>query len=289
MASIASTATTERRYRDLDVAAIQRAASLFPGEFRGLHLNLCACHCFENRNLFPEAAAALASAEVIYNNFAIDLPAPLHTVFVIGHAYLNRDATAARVWWDRMEAKKNERQNVDYWLAKTALLWIEGDAKGADSAWFEADSLAQALPKFGAYEFDRYRCFLLRQALNEQPDVAEEASIAPAVSPLPPVVTQDDTAASAPILPAWLTPLPAPAIEARPKPAQVLEPIAQNVRPAIAVGRTCASDEFFQRRSEYVRPAIFAHGAICRSRSIGGRSDARDRGGDRACPRDRRG
>jgi Zn-dependent protease len=207
LASITSTATTQRRYRDLDVAAIQRAASLFPGEFRGLHLNLCACHCFEDTNRFAEAAASLASAEAIYDGFAIELPGPLHTVFVIGHAFLNRDAAAARVWWDRMETKKNERKNVDYWLAMTALRWIEGDAKAAEEAWYEADSLAQSFPKFGAYEFDRFRCFLLRQALNESTIPVEIVSTPAAIGQPLPGLTDDDEAASSPILPAWITPL----------------------------------------------------------------------------------
>jgi hypothetical protein len=232
MSSIASTATTQRRYRDLDVAAIQRAASLFPGEFRGLHLNLCACHCFEDRNSFPEAAAALATAEGIYNEFAIDLPAPLHTVFVIGHAFLNRDAAAARLWWDRMEAKKNDRKNVDYWLAKTALLWIEGDAKGADEAWYEADSLAQSLPKFGAYEFDRYRCFLLRQVLNEHKTVDHSSEASSAVTPTQPIVKREDPSASAPILPAWITPALAPTVGvAAVVPASASNPTARIATP----------------------------------------------------------
>jgi hypothetical protein len=231
MASIASTATTERRYRDLDVTAIQRAASLFPDEFRGLHLNLCACHCFEDRSCFPEAAAALASAEAIYDQFAIDLPASLHTVFVIGHAYLNRDAAAARVWWDRMEAKGNERQNMDYWLARTALLWIEGDTKGAEDAWFKADMLAQALPKFGAYEFDRFRCFLLRQALNEQTAVAETIEAPSAAAPVLPLVAKEDASAWSPILPAWITMPQTAAIEAAPAAAIATDPITRIVPP----------------------------------------------------------
>lgn len=166
-ASIASTLITARRPRDLDIAAIERAASLFPQEFRGLWLRLCVCEIYEDSSRFPEASAALAAAESIYNNFSIDLPAQLHTVFVIGHAYLNRDAVAARLWWDRMEVKKEARSNVDYWLAKTALNWIEGSLKDAEGAWQEANVAAQSLPRFGAYEFDRLRCALLRQVLDD--------------------------------------------------------------------------------------------------------------------------
>ncbi len=166
MASIASTVITGRRYRDLDVAAIERAARLFPDEFREVHLHLCACHFYEDSGRLPEASAALAAAEAIYNNFSVELPGSLHTIFVFGHAYLNRDAEAARLWWDRMEAKKCGRSNVDYWLAKTALHWIEGNLKDAEEALQKADFETRNLPQFGTYEFDRSRCAMLRKVLD---------------------------------------------------------------------------------------------------------------------------
>jgi hypothetical protein len=105
IASVAATAITPRRYRDLDIAQIERAAILFPTDFRGLRLLLCACQFYEESGSLPEATAALAAAETIYDERAINLPGPLHSVFVVGHAWLNRDAIAARLWWDRMEAK----------------------------------------------------------------------------------------------------------------------------------------------------------------------------------------
>ena len=142
---------------------------LFPHDVRGLHLLLCACQYYEDCGQLPEASAALAAAQTIYDENVIDLPGPLHTVFVIGSVWLNRDAAAARVWWDRMEAKKDNRKNVDFWLARAALLWIEGDQADAEDAWQEANLDAQRLPQFGAYEFDRFRCASLREMLNETP------------------------------------------------------------------------------------------------------------------------
>lgn len=199
MASIASTVITARRYRDLDVAAIERVASLFPNEFRGLHLRLCACHFYEDSGRLPEASAALAAAEAIYNNFSVELPSPLHSIFVIGHAYLNRDAAAARIWWDRMETKKNERSNVDYWLAKTALLWIEGNLEEAQEVWQKADSEAWDLPQFGAYEFDRSRCAMLREALdNSLQNVEAVLAAKPVISHIPAVAARTSLAQPAP-------------------------------------------------------------------------------------------
>jgi Zn-dependent protease len=189
MNSLASTLVTERRYRDLDIDAIERAANQFPQEFRGMNLQLCASNFYLDCGRIREARLALAAAEAIQSNFAIDLSASLHTPFVIGHAYLNHDATAARRWWDRMEAKNPKRQNVDYWLAQTALLWIEGHPKEADEAWQKADAEAQKLPHFGSCEFDRSRCALLRHELDNPSSgpvarlEVEKAAAAPAFAP----------------------------------------------------------------------------------------------------------
>jgi hypothetical protein len=68
-----------------------------------------------------------------------------------------------------MEARNPSRFNVDYWLAASALHWIEGDLKDAEESWQKANALAQKLPKFGAYEFDRYCCALLSKNLGEAP------------------------------------------------------------------------------------------------------------------------
>ena len=162
-----STLVTPSRFRDLDPDTFLRVASRYPNELTGLHLHLSAVGIFEDAGRIPEARAALAAAQAIYDNNTIDLPVPLHTVLIVDHAYLNRDAAAARLWWNRMKAKKPEPPNVDYWLARTALLWIEGRQHEAEEAWQKADSQAQKLPHFGAYEFDRYRCTLLREELDK--------------------------------------------------------------------------------------------------------------------------
>jgi len=178
MDSLASTLVTERRYRDLDIEAIQRAAGQFPQEIRGVFLQLCASNYYLDSGRIGEARSALGSAEAIYNDNSIDLPGPLHTPFVIGHAYLNHNAAAARTWWERMEGKKFERNNIDYWLAQSALYWIEGDLKEAEAAWQKADAAAQKLPQFGSYEFDRMRCALLRKELDH-PSTEPVVPVAP--------------------------------------------------------------------------------------------------------------
>jgi len=173
-ASIASTVLTQRRPRDLDIAAIERVAGLFPAEMRGLHLQLCAGHYYEDSGRLPEAKASLAAAESMYNNGGIALPGQLHTCFVIGHAHLNRDAAAARRWWDRMQAAKNvDRTTFDYHLSEAVLSGIEGRRQDAEAAWQKAEAVTQRSPHFGTYEFDRERCARVRKDLtNPAPALA---------------------------------------------------------------------------------------------------------------------
>jgi hypothetical protein len=125
------------------------------------------CHHFFDCGQLTDAALAMTEAEAIYPQYASEIPAELHTDFVFGNAYVKRDGMAARLWWQRMEEKKPTRFNRDYWLAHSALHWIEGDLYTANESWHKGAAIAKQLPKAGAYEFDRYRYVLLRQALDE--------------------------------------------------------------------------------------------------------------------------
>jgi hypothetical protein len=173
-----STLVTPLRPRDFDIEAIQRASSCIARGQRGLLLRLYACEHYLDCGRISDASDALAEAEAIYNESAQDLPTELHTPFVFGVAFLRRDAAGARLWWERMQSKKPTRFNVDYWLAYSALCWIENRLDEAQEAWQKCYALAQQLPKTGAYEFDRYRAHLLRQELD-QPLVQTSAKSAP--------------------------------------------------------------------------------------------------------------
>jgi Zn-dependent protease len=271
MASIAATGLTGRRYRDLDAAQIERAAMLFPNEFRGLHLLLCASHVYEDGNRLPDASAALAAAQSIYDENAIDLPGPLHTVFVIGNAWLNRDAAAARLWWDRMLAKKNNCTNVDYWLAKAALMWIEGDRDQAEDAWQEANLEAQRLPQFGAYEFDRFRCAYLREAFDQAPFPTRAPlatvpaatptptfELVPPPAPLPVIATVPVVAAIEVVPPLELVPLAAAVSESVSAVAIPSGPAPQAVDPAPSPIAIAASIPAPSRPVEAILPAVVA-------------------------------
>jgi len=165
---VTSSLVSPLRPRDYDVELIERAAA--GGAAQGNQLMLLSTFRYQHFldcGQLPEAALALTDAETIYQQYASEIPAELHTDFVFGNAYVKRDAVGARAWWQRMEEKKPTRFNADYWLAHSALLWIEGDLYTANDSWHKGAAMAMQLPKAGAYEFDRYRYVLLQKALEQ--------------------------------------------------------------------------------------------------------------------------
>jgi hypothetical protein len=113
---------------------------------------------------YPEASQALSEAESI-SKLTTDVPVEWHYEFIFGKALLQHDAAGARLWWERMEAKKPDR-NWDYWRSRSALLWIENHLEEADEAWKSGNTLVQQLSNVGANEFHRYTFLALRQAMD---------------------------------------------------------------------------------------------------------------------------
>ncbi|MFY9746329.1 MAG: M50 family metallopeptidase [Acidobacteriaceae bacterium] len=155
----AATTITPLRPRDYDIDAIERAGSSILVGRPALHLRLLAAAYYLDRGCIADATQALADAEAIYLESAPDIPAELHTPFIFGKAYLQHDADGARLWWERMEARKPLR-NADYWIARSAFLWSQHRLDEAREAWEKGNALAQRLPNVGAYETDR-DCFAL--------------------------------------------------------------------------------------------------------------------------------
>lgn len=174
-----ATLVTALRPRDYDIAVIERASQRFTHGGQALWLRLLASSHYLDCGDRARARQAVADAEAIYRNSAPDLPAGLYAVLVFDAAYIARDRARAREWWESMEAKAPHDFEVDYWLAKAALEWIEGRGGEARQSLLHAEEETQKLPAAGAYEFDRSRCALLKQALAEQP-AEEEMPVAAA-------------------------------------------------------------------------------------------------------------
>ncbi|MGC1300527.1 MAG: M50 family metallopeptidase [Alloacidobacterium sp.] len=166
---VGSTLVTRLRPRDYDIEALKRAATEITHGSQGMLLRFYACSYYLDCGRFAEANQALAEAEVVYQESAVDLPAELHAAFVFRVAFLRRDAVDARTWWVRMEAKNPTRLNVNYWLARSALCWVENRVMDAHDAWGKCYSLARLLPHTGAYEFERHCIGLLRGPLYDSP------------------------------------------------------------------------------------------------------------------------
>ena len=167
VAEVGASLVSPLRPRDYDIAALQRAAAGISLGRQGMLVRLYAYSHSLDSGKTEQAAEALAAAESIGFQSGADLPAAVHTTFVFGNAYVRRDAVAARKWWDGLESKKTVQLSADYWRAKSALHWIEGDLENANEAWEKSNALAQKLPKAGAYEFSRDCGSLLRRSLDE--------------------------------------------------------------------------------------------------------------------------
>lgn len=172
---VASTLVTPLRPRDYDIEAIVKAEGAFTQGIRALLLRLYASSYFMDRGQFDEARESFHAAESLYDGAAPFVNAGLLTAFVYRSALLSRDAAAARRWWERMETAKPDHFGVDYWLAKSALNWIEGDLGEAKALLFKATSMASQLPQAGDYDFDRDRCRLLFDEIDREERTAREA------------------------------------------------------------------------------------------------------------------
>jgi len=169
MSVVSSSLVTPLRPRDYDMRALDKASNGISEGLVGLRLRLFKYSHFLDCGRLQEAGQAIKEAEAVYDTPGFKLPAELHTAFVFANAYVLRDATAARTWWQRMEALKPKRFNVDYWMASAALHWIEGNVAQANEDWAKCNEKAMKLPVAGAYEFDRYLCGLLRSAIAGDP------------------------------------------------------------------------------------------------------------------------
>jgi len=162
----AATTVTSLRPRNYDIDAILRAGSTITVGHQALHLRLLAASYYLDSGRVADASRALAEAETVYQESASDIPAELHTPFVFGKAYLEHDAEGARLWWERMQARKPAHDGAEYWIAKSALLWSEHRLEEALEAWECGDALLQQLPHTGAYETDRDQSALLQRELE---------------------------------------------------------------------------------------------------------------------------
>jgi len=194
---VSSSLVTPLRPRDYDMEALTQASQGISEGLVGLRLRLFKYNHFLDCGRLQEAGQAIKEAEAIYDKPGTKLPTELHTAFVFASAYVLRDASAARAWWQRMAALRPTRFNVDYWLASSALQWIEGNLAQANEDWAKCNDKAIKLPATGAYEFDRYLCSLLHRVMVGDMTPPEIVEPMPVQKPTP-AGTLNEVAVQAP-------------------------------------------------------------------------------------------
>lgn len=175
----AATALTARRPRDQDIDAIQRV--LRAGVVLPLHellLHMFAYTYYLDRSMPEEADTELRLAEAALQESESLVSPLLLTYFVRHEAMARRDASRARQWWDRMTQKKLPRMNADYWMAESALCWVEGRKEQSQTAWRRAEERLEQMPDTGTYAFDRDQLAKLKQVIGSASPVGEPEPVA---------------------------------------------------------------------------------------------------------------
>ena len=202
---VASTLVTSRRPRDYDPDVIRAAANFLARGDRGMLLRLYACMHYIDTGQISEAVASLQEAEPLYEGSALQSPGGICAAFVFINATFKRDRAAAELWWQRLQAQRDIDFDAEYWQARTAILWLQGQTEEARQAWERGHALAMQLPAGGAYEYTRSGFDALREALNEPaPDGEEAVAVAQLTSPeeaplaeMMAAITSDEAAAEA--------------------------------------------------------------------------------------------
>jgi hypothetical protein len=160
------TLASPMRPRDVDIEVVRRAMAFLTRGTEALLLRVQAKDYFHDCGRVPEALQALEDAERVYADSAPNLRADLHKSFVFANAFLKRDRSAARLWWQRMEAKQGATVDAEYWMSYSALLWSEERSEEGRAAWEKSEALMRDGAPVGAFEYDRDCLAQLRAALD---------------------------------------------------------------------------------------------------------------------------
>ena len=175
-----ATSVSALRPRDYDIDSIHRViASGIATDIQEMVLHLFAHSYYLDRAQPQEAAREMQAAEAAYDKCAQHVPAELHSSFVVYEAAVRHDAARARLWWERMEAKKPTLLTADYWMAQSSLYWVEGKKEESQAAWNKAEAFLNRMPSVGTYAFDRDRLTELKQVTgtNAPTDISTQTPV----------------------------------------------------------------------------------------------------------------
>ncbi|MFN7925294.1 MAG: site-2 protease family protein [Bryobacteraceae bacterium] len=164
---VASSQATPLRPRNWDSALIERSVEVADRGMPGLRSRMNACtHHLDAGRMF-EALENFAAVVRRYDEASRHVDADTTAEIAYCSAILSRNPTAARAWWDRVEAKGGSAKRVEYWRAHAAVSWLEDHRERAVASLTKAEELARRLPQAGAYDYDRASLVRLRVAIEE--------------------------------------------------------------------------------------------------------------------------
>ena len=172
-AMVTTSLVTAVRPRDFDLETLIAAADSVPEGDRGLLLRLFTSQRYLDAGRIPEGLAYMEAGELLYEHSVLMQPADICAEFLFMNAFYKQNLSTAAIWEHRIETLPKVDKDADYWLARTALLWLKGEHVAADDAWSKGVALAEDLPACGAYEYTRSRFRSLRTALDDVNEPAQ--------------------------------------------------------------------------------------------------------------------
>ena len=142
---------------------------------QGLLLRLFACAHYLDADEIPAALIHLEAAESLWDQTMFERPDEILADFVFINAFYKRDLNMAQIWWHCLETLPKIDKDADYWRARTALLWLEGQREQAREAWKRGSALAHRLPAAGLYETTRMDFAKLLYQMERPVDTAPPA------------------------------------------------------------------------------------------------------------------
>ncbi len=168
VAEVGASLVSPLRPRDYDIAALQRAAQGISLGRQGMLVRL---YAYSHSPSTAERRSKPQRHWLQQNLFATNLTPTFPPQCTQPSSSEMHTFAAMRLpragGGTACNPKKTVKFSADYWRAKSALHWIEGDLEKANEAWEKSNALAQRLPRAGAYEFSRDCGSLLRRSLDE--------------------------------------------------------------------------------------------------------------------------
>jgi hypothetical protein len=180
---VGTTTVTSTRPRDLDPAAMSRAAAASTGGRETVTFQMLRLICAFDRGDLALARTCLDSVLEIFPS-AEKLNDPAQSAEISFYiAYLDGHARLAGQWLrdtETLAAKKKCKlaDKFDYWVSVAAVRLAEGLDGYAEEAWQRAKELADRRPRFGLYEYERDQLAAVKEkGWLRPPDVTQSEAL----------------------------------------------------------------------------------------------------------------